>query len=304
MASAHPLPAGGEGAALRRGASGAQAYNRHIANRVRGIRAQRGVSRKLLAQHAGVSERYLAQIEQGQANLSIALLWQIAQALDTDPLTLLSEEVSATDTATLLQAFIAQLDEAQQQEAFALLRERFEAARDAQQGIALLGLRGAGKTTLGRLLARRTGLPFVQLTDVIERIGNMAIEEIFSLGGQPMYRRLEKQAVACVRDDYRNVILETGGSLVSAADTYSLLRRHFFTVWVRALPEEHMQRVIAQGDLRPMAGNTSAMEDLQQILQEREPLYRAADHVLETSARSVDDCIEELARLVPPGTVP
>ena len=300
MASAPPLPAGGEGAALRRGASGAQAYNRHLANRVRGMRAQRGVSRKLLAQHAGVSERYLAQIEQGQANLSIALLWQIAQALDTDPLTLLSEEASATDNATLLQAFIAQLDEAQQQEAFALLRERFGAARDAQQGIALLGLRGAGKTTLGRLLARRTGLPFVQLTDVIERIGNMAVEEIFSLGGQPMYRRLEKQAVACVRGDYRNVILETGGSLVSAADTYSLLRRHFVTVWVRALPEEHMQRVIAQGDLRPMAGNTSAMEDLQQILQEREPLYRAADHVLETSARSVDDCIEELARLVPP----
>ncbi len=114
-----------------------------------------------------------------------------------------------------------------------------------------------------------------------------------------MYRRLEQQAVAHVRDTYSGVVVETGGSLVSATDTYRLLRRHFFTVWVKARPEEHMQRVIAQGDLRPMAGNDSAMEDLQRILQEREPQYRAADFILDTSARTAADCVEELLAAVP-----
>jgi XRE family aerobic/anaerobic benzoate catabolism transcriptional regulator len=142
-------------------------------------------------------------------------------------------------------------------------------------------------------------VPFVQLTDIIERIGNMAVDEIFSLGGQQTYRRLEKQAVEHVRDNYAGVILETGGSLVSAGDSYSTLRRHFFTVWVKAQPEEHMQRVVAQGDLRPIDGNDAAMDDLRRILQEREASYRAADYVLNTSERRPEDCIEELIAVLP-----
>ena len=262
------------------------------------MRAQRGVSRKSLAQHARISERYLAQVELGQANLSIALLWQIAQALGTDPVALMSDQ-SATESTTLLNGYLATLSDAQRQEALALLRSHFTPAPDAYRGIALIGLRGAGKSTLGAMLGERTGLPFVQLTDVIEQIGNMAVAEVFSLGGQQTYRRLEKQAVEHVRDNYRGVILETGGSLVSAGDTYSTLRRHFFTVWVKAEPEEHMQRVIAQGDFRPIAGNEDAMEDLRRMLHERKAAYRAADYTISTSARNPADCIDELMATVP-----
>jgi len=283
----------------QKASNGAQEYTRHIADRVRGMRAQRGASRKLLARHARISERYLAQVEQGQANISIALLWQIAQALGTDPVTLLSEQPENDSTATLLAEFVETLNDTQRREALRLLRERFFAVPESRQGIALVGLRGAGKSTLGGLLAQRTALPFVQLTDIIECIGNMAVEEIFSLGGQQTYRRLEKQAVEHVRDNYAGVILETGGSLVSAGDSYSALRRHFFTVWVKAQPEEHMQRVVAQGDLRPIDGNDTAMDDLRRILQEREASYRAADYVLNTSARSPEDCIEELIAVLP-----
>jgi XRE family aerobic/anaerobic benzoate catabolism transcriptional regulator len=279
--------------------NGAQEYTQHIADRVRGMRAQRGASRRLLARHARISERYLAQVEQGQANISIALLWQIAQALGTDPVTLLSKQRENDSTATLLAEFVETLSETQRRAALRLLRERFAAAPDSRHGVALVGLRGAGKSTLGGLLAQRTALPFVQLTDIIERIGNMAVDEIFSLGGQQTYRRLEKQAVEHVRDNYAGVILETGGSLVSAGDSYSTLRRHFFTVWVKAQPEEHMQRVVAQGDLRPIDGNDAAMDDLRRILQEREASYRAADYVLNTSERRPEDCIEELIAVLP-----
>jgi len=288
----------------RKTSKGAQEYTRQIAHRVRGIRAQRGASRKLLAQHASISERYLAQVEQGQANISIALLWQIAQALDTDPVTLLSDQPRPESTADLLSEFAATLTGAQQDEALKLLHRHFAGPPESRRGIALVGLRGAGKSTLGRLLAQRTGLPFVQLTDVIERIGNMAVQEIFSLGGQQTYRRLEKQAVEYVRSNYNGVILETGGSLVSANDSYSTLRRHYFTVWVKARPEDHMQRVIAQGDLRPIAGSDGAMHDLRRILREREASYQAADYILNTSQRDAEECIAELVDAVPQFSVP
>ena len=230
--------------------------------------------------------------------LAFDALLQIAQARGTDPVALMSDQ-SAAESTTLLNGFLATLSDAQRQEALVLLRSHFAPAPDAYRGIALVGLRGAGKSTLGTMLAQRTGLPFLQLTDIIEQIGNMAVEEVFSLGGQQTYRRLEKQAVEHVRDNYRGVILETGGSLVSASDTYSTLRRHFFTVWVKAEPEEHMQRVIAQGDFRPLAGNEDAMEDLRRILHEREAAYRAADYTIMTSARNPADCIDELMVAVP-----
>jgi len=293
------MPTPPDTAVRQKSSNGAQEYTRHIANRVRGIRAQRGASRKLLAQHARISERYLAQVEQGQANISIALLWQIAQALGTDPVTLLSEQPEQANSAALLVEFVTTLNQAQQHEALTLLQKHFAPAPETRRGVALVGLRGAGKSTLGEILAQRVRLPFVQLRDIIERIGNMAVDEIFSLGGQHTYQRLERQAVEHVRDNYHGVILETGGSLVSAGDSYSMLRRHFFTVWVKAEPEEHMQRVIAQGDFRPIAGNDGAMDDLRRILREREGSYRAADYTLNTSARSAADCVEELISVLP-----
>jgi XRE family aerobic/anaerobic benzoate catabolism transcriptional regulator len=229
---------------------------------VREVRARCGMTRTDLARRSGISLRYLAQVESGRANVSITLLWQIASACGVPVEHLLP---GARDLAVRV-----------------------------HRGVALVGLRGAGKTTLGRGLARAAAAPFVRLGEVVERLSGMQAPEIFSLGGPGAYRRYEAQALEHVIGSHDRVVLETGGSLVSEADTFARLRECFHTVWVRAAPAEHMQRVIAQGDLRPMEGIRDSMEDLHRILDQREPLYRSADQVLDTSARAVSECVEEL----------
>lgn len=161
-------------------------------------------------------------------------------------------------------------------------------------GIALLGLRGAGKTTIGELLSKRLSVPFVQLSKVIEEQSGMDIGTIFSLGGQRTYRRLEGDALEQVINKHEQVILETGGSVVSEKQTYGRLMGNFFTVWVRANPKDHMQRVQEQGDFRPMSGNKAAMDDLKAILSEREPYYRAAGLTVDSSRQSIDECLEKI----------
>ncbi len=273
-------------------------YINRIARLVRGMRAQRGMTRKDLSQHSGISERYLAQVETGKANMSVSLLWRLAEAMNVGLNDILPYEPDARIRLAPLQQLLDGLTPEQEQQAFELLSRQLlgksGAERQQNRGIALIGLRGAGKTTLGQQLAEHAGIPFIRLSDVIEQQGGLDLHELFTMFGQKAYRRLERQAIDYVLETYDRVVLEIGGSLVSEKSTYNYLLSAFHTIWLRAQPEEHMNRVMAQGDLRPMAASQKAMDDLKLILTEREPYYKAADQVLDTSGRSVEDCASEL----------
>jgi XRE family aerobic/anaerobic benzoate catabolism transcriptional regulator len=274
---------------------GIDAYIKAIGQRVRGARARRGMTRKDLSQHSEISQRYLAQVETGQANISVGLLSRIAQALNLDIHELLPQ--SRNDrfaSQAQLKQLLERLSQRELAQAQQLLADHFAQAPLKVHGIALVGLRGGGKSTLGRLLANSLGIPFIRLGNVIESLAGMDIPELFARSGQEAYRQVEKEAVQYVLDSYEKVVLETGGSLVSELGTYNLVINSFYTVWVQASPAEHMERVIEQGDLRPIQGNRDAMEDLKLILEERRPQYEAAHYALNTSGRTVQECLLEL----------
>tara|TARA_R110001599_G_C12268180_1_gene661075 strand:- start:68 stop:1009 length:942 start_codon:yes stop_codon:yes gene_type:complete len=274
---------------------GIDAYIEAIGQRVRGARARRGMTRKDLSQHSEISQRYLAQVETGQANISVGLLSRIAQALNLDIHELLPHSRNDRVAGQVqLKQLLERLSVKELAQAQKLLTDQFARAPLEVHGIALVGLRGGGKTTLGRLLADSLGIPFIRLGNVIESLAGMDIPELFARSGQEAYRQVEKQAVDYVVDSYDKVVLETGGSLVSELDTYNLVINSFYTVWVQASPTEHMKRVIEQGDLRPMQGNREAMDDLKLILEERRPQYEAAHYAINTSGRTVDECLLEL----------
>lgn len=281
-----------------RGDSG---YLDRLGQRVRAQRMRRGMTRKQLAGESGVSERYLAELEAGRGNISILLLRQIAQALGSplDRLALDGPERSAEEE--LLAGLLARLTPAQQAEAHQLLGVHFGLGEDRRRlgRIALIGLRGAGKSTLGRLLAARMGLPFVEMTREIEAAAGMPVAEVIGLGGQAMLRRLERRTLEAVVGRHDRMVLATGGGLVAEGETYDFLLAHCFTVWLTARPEDHMGRVMAQGDRRPMADNPEAMEDLRRILVERERLYAKADQRLDTAGKSTEQCLRELQELLP-----
>lgn len=270
-------------------------FLRVFGERIRGERARRGMSRRLLAHHAGISERYLTQLESGKGNVSVLLLRHIATALGL-PLSRLLEEETPSPELTLLRQFLARLNPEQLNEAYATLTARF--ADDAQVlrngRIALVGLRGAGKTTIGAQAAQELEVPFFELDKEIERLSGTSLGSILELYGQQAYRRYEFQALQELLATQPRFIVATGGSLVSETATYELLLRSCVTVWVRTTPEEHMQRVLAQGDLRPMAGSQQAMEDLRRILEERSELYGRADLTLDTTGKPVSESVREL----------
>lgn len=252
--------------------------------RVRAERARRGMSRRLLAHHAGISERYITQLESGKGNISILLLRHVADALGL-PLTRLVDEQDVTPELGLLRQFLSRLTPAQVNEAHVSLQALFasDASLLRSQRIGLVGLRGAGKSTLGALLAQARGVPFFELDREIERLSGSQIGVILEMYGQQAYRRYELQALRELLNAHPSFVLATGGSLVSETETFELLLRHCFTVWIRATPESHMTRVIAQGDYRPMKGSDQAMDDLRRILDERTPLYARADVAIDTS---------------------
>lgn len=258
------------------------------------------MTRKDLSRHSGVSERYLAQLENGEANPSVTLIWRMAQAMDVDFHDLLGARSKVPLSYAPLWELLQTLSPADQQAAYEMLAGRFTDRAGGTRGVALIGLRGAGKSTLGRRLADACGVPFVRLGTVVEEVSGMEAGELLSLGGQKAYRRTERQALERVIEEYPVAVLETGGSLVSELSTFNLLRSSYFTVWVRAQPEDHMNRVIRQGDTRPMQGSREAMEDLQRILTEREPYYSSADYTVNTSDRAVADCLRELERVAAP----
>jgi XRE family aerobic/anaerobic benzoate catabolism transcriptional regulator len=274
-------------------------FLRAFGERIRAERARRGMSRKLLADHAGISERYITQIESGKGNISIVLLRQVAAALGL-PLARLVEDEAPSAEMTLVRQFLARLSPAQLREAHASLAARFasDAAVMRTGRIALVGLRGAGKTTLGSALAKARNVPFFELDREIERLAGTSVGVVLELYGQPAYRRYELQALQQLLEAHPQFVVATGGSLVSEAETYELLLRHCYTVWIRASPEEHMERVIAQGDHRPMAGSAQAMDDLRRILEERTPLYARADVTVDTTGLRLEDAVRELLGLV------
>lgn len=273
------------------------AYLRMFGERVRAERARRGMSRKLLAAHARISERYITQLESGKGNVSILLLRQIAAALGL-PLSRLVEDESPSPEMTLVRQFLARLTPAQLTEAYASLASHFAggAAGSRQHRIALVGLRGAGKTTIGMALAQERGVPFFELDREVERLSGTSLAAVLELYGQQAYRRYELQALQELLESEPRFVVATGGGIVSEGATYELLLRNCATVWVRTTPEEHMARVIAQGDRRPMAGSQQAMDDLRRILEERTPLYARADLTIDTAGVSEEETVGELLR--------
>ncbi len=270
-----------------------------LGERLRLIRARRGMSRRILSRQADISERYIAQMEAGDGNVSILKLRAIAQALGVTVTELLGDHPERTADAMLIDGLVSRLSETDLQEARQLLQTRFAAAAvDHRRGrIALIGLRGAGKSTLGRLLAEDRGVAFIELDREIEREAGMDISAVFELHGQPGFRRLERRVLERLVGEPASV-LAAGGSIVADPATFALLLGHWRTVWVRAAPEEHMQRVVDQGDLRPMHDNRQAMDDLRAILASRELLYAKADLVLDTSGRSPAQSFHERLALL------
>jgi len=275
-------------------------YLKALGERVRNARALRGMTRKILARDSGVSERYLAQLEAGQGNISIARLREIAGAMSLPLVDLVREGPDRPVELTLLLQRLERLDPAELAEAGRLLTAHFgrDLADDRASRIALIGLRGGGKTTLGRKLAAQLGVPFVEMNKEIERVAGMSLNEIFQLSGQAAYRRYERRALERVIETNPAAVIATGGSLVSEPGTFELLLDACYTIWIKAAPEEHMARVIEQGDMRPMAGNAEAMEDLRRILAEREPLYGKADAVVDTAGKSEAASVPALRRVI------
>jgi XRE family transcriptional regulator, aerobic/anaerobic benzoate catabolism transcriptional regulator len=259
-----------------------------VGERVRTGRSRRGLSRKALAQRSGVSERYLAQLEAGTGNCSLLLLRRIADAVHLPMSELVAEEPARSADGALLMQLVDRLSPDQIAEARDYLVTHFGAAIGGcrQDRIALIGLRGGGKSTLGKLLAKALETPFIELTRAVETHSGMALSEMFEMFGSATVRRAERSALESLLASESRFVLATGGGLVGEPATFELLLTSCLTVWVRAAPEDHMQRVIDQGDLRPMAGNAGAMDDLLEILKSREPLYAKADIVLDTSGRT------------------
>ena len=256
MATALPHP--------ERAENGEAAYLARLGERVRNWRLEHGTARKALALASGVSERYLAQLEAGEGNISVLLLRRVAHAMSVPV-----EE---------------------------LVREEDAAPRLAR--VALIGLRGAGKSTLGEKLAQSLDVPFVELDREVEREAGTPLGEVFSMYGQEAFRRFERRALERVLRSNPRAVIAAGGSLVTDPASYKLLLDECYCVWLKASPEEHMQRVLAQGDLRPFRGRSTAIDEIRQLLADRDNLYARADAAIDTSDRPVRQSLAELRRIL------
>lgn len=274
-----------------------------LGNRVRELRSRRAMTRKSLARDADVSERHLAQLEGGEGNVSIVLLRRIANALEVSLPELFSQrEADMCQEQFLLGRLLEAIPAHRIQETMTrLMREFSEEEFARRERIALIGIRGAGKSTLGTRLAAEMQVPFLEIDREIEKEAGMPLGEIFSLYGQTGYREFERRVLERLLRQKRRAILSIGGGVVSEKETYDYLLSRCYTVWIKANPDEYMARVIAQGDFRVMGGNNQAMEELRRILESREPLYRKADACLDTSGRSVEESFAKLRTLLAAG---
>jgi XRE family aerobic/anaerobic benzoate catabolism transcriptional regulator len=273
----------------------------NLGRRVRAAREQRGMARKVLSRAANVSERYLAQLEAGEGNASVVLLRRVATALGVRLPDLLDAGEAGAEQR-LIRRFLDSLPPQRLEEVLRRLTHEYgqeEAVR--RKRITLVGLRGAGKTTLGSALAKSLRRPLVELDKEIEREAGISLSEVFLLYGQAGYRRIERRCLERVINSQEDMVLTVGGGIVSEPETYNLLLLNCYTVWIKAAPEEHMARVVAQGDTRPMAGHAEAMEDLRNILAAREALYSKADAVVDTAGCPIDTSLAALRQAVAAG---
>jgi XRE family transcriptional regulator, aerobic/anaerobic benzoate catabolism transcriptional regulator len=276
-------------------------YLAALGERVRNARARRGMTRRSLAQDSGLSERFLAQLETGDGNISIVRLRKVAAAMNIALGDLVRDEPARPVELSFIAELLYRLDPTELREAHHMLASRFGTAPAADRTgrIALVGLRGAGKSALGTRMAEKLNVPLIRIADRIERAAGMRIDQIFSLSGQNAYRRYERRCLEEIVADHPRAVIETSGGLVSEPGTLALLLDTCFTVWVKAPPEQHMARVVAQGDTRPMAGNDEALADLRRILDERTPMYARADVTVDTSSRTLDQSFADLLAVVP-----
>ena len=263
---------------------------------VKKYRAKRGITRKLLASLSGTSIRYLAQLEGGKANPSLSILKNIAYALNMSLSDMLFENEYNEIQLGTLDNKLSEFSSEQLKKVHNLVENiyRENTVKKNKNKIAFIGLRGAGKSTLGNMLYKEFNTPVFEVSNEIEILGGMNINEIIELGGQGMYRRFEYDIVSSFHKNHDNLILLTGGSIVSEKETYNYLLNNYFTVWIKASPMEHMSRVLMQGDSRPMNSNPRAMEDLNNILNERVSLYSKADLIIDTENSSIKESYSKL----------
>ena len=268
-----------------------------LGERVRTLRSRKGMTRRAVAVAADVSERHLANLEYGTGNVSVLVLLQVASALQCSLAELLGDVTTTSPEWLLIRELLGKRSEADLRRARVQLSEMFGEGGNAQERkgrIALIGLRGAGKTALGQRLADNLGFPFIELSREIEQFAGCQISEIHNLYGANAYRRYERRALEEAIQIYPEVVIATPGGLVSDSANFNLLLSHCTTVWLQADAADHMGRVAAQGDMRPMAASREAMEDLKRILEGRSAFYSKADLAINTSGRSEDQAFDAL----------
>ena len=267
-----------------------------IGSIVKNFRAQRGISRQILADRSGISIRYLAQLESGKANPSISILKNIAYALNLTLENMLFINSKNNSEIKFIINRLEQCNLRQIEQVLTLVNDigKKNHLKKKKNKIALIGLRGAGKSTLGNLLSKDSKIPIFEVSNEIEKLGGMNISEIIEFGGQGMYRRLEYNVITSLYKNYKELIILPGGSVVSENETYNFLLKNFSTIWIKANPKEHMNRVINQGDSRPIESNPRAMEDLLNILKERNNLYSKADIIINTEGKNIKESYKDL----------
>lgn len=272
-----------------------------LGHRTRSLRARRGMTRKALAVAADVSERHLANLEYGVGNASILVLAQVAQALQCSLAELIGDATTASPEWLLIRELLEGRDDATLQRVRVAIGEMLGTGRKSpvrSPRIALVGLRGAGKSTLGRMLAEDLGFPFVEMSREIEKFAGCSISEIQGLYGVSAYRRYERRAIEEAIQIHPEAVIATPGGVVSDAASFNQLLTHCTTVWLKATPEDHMRRVVAQGDMRPMAASREAMDDLKGILAGRAAFYSKAEFALDTSAQPLEPTFMALRGIV------